>query len=356
MTKQEQTKLRLLNMINEGNLPDGHLPGERELAASFGVGRNTLRAALKELADEGLVVRCRKKGTSVKNTGIVQDKGIAGLIVQTTGHLYDEMYHHLLTLLMGSGYSVRSVSVVQPPESPQTALIERGIKKILASNPQVLVLDGSCLPKLPCAAEIKKHKPVWINFHNAEHRPATTGVWFDYRRAGYLAGKHLIRKGCRHPVLFQHYMPAKIRLAPGIYCQHREKMIADGFSQAMTEGGLDPNLTVINPSGASFQEHSKLLELLSSDANCMPDGFCGSSDYLTVLFMKNLLEFRQKIPKNICFTGIGNTPWSQENALYPFTSVDLNLENAAKMVVRQADLAPEQRENIYIEPKLIVRD
>ena len=47
MTKQEQTKLRLLNMINEGNLPDGHLPGERELAVSFGVGRNTLSKSFK---------------------------------------------------------------------------------------------------------------------------------------------------------------------------------------------------------------------------------------------------------------------------------------------------------------------
>ena len=47
MTKQEQTTLRLLNMINEGNLPDGHLPGERELAASFGVGRNTLSKSFK---------------------------------------------------------------------------------------------------------------------------------------------------------------------------------------------------------------------------------------------------------------------------------------------------------------------
>ncbi|MFE5683020.1 winged helix-turn-helix domain-containing protein [Streptomyces sp. NPDC056512] len=35
--------------------PGDRLPTERELSAAFGVGRNTVRQAVRELADEGLV-------------------------------------------------------------------------------------------------------------------------------------------------------------------------------------------------------------------------------------------------------------------------------------------------------------
>ena len=52
--------------IASGELPaDGRLPGERDLAAEYGVALGTARRAVEELRDRGLVVTLPGKGTFV---------------------------------------------------------------------------------------------------------------------------------------------------------------------------------------------------------------------------------------------------------------------------------------------------
>lgn len=61
-----QIFLILRNRIYGAELSEGDLvPGEQELAAEFGVSRITAKRALNELADAGLVVRERGRGTRV---------------------------------------------------------------------------------------------------------------------------------------------------------------------------------------------------------------------------------------------------------------------------------------------------
>lgn len=53
--------------IAEGELtPSMRLPGERELAAQYGVALGTARRAVRELRDRGLVITLPAKGTYVK--------------------------------------------------------------------------------------------------------------------------------------------------------------------------------------------------------------------------------------------------------------------------------------------------
>lgn len=59
-----QLRLILRERLARGVYPAGlPLPGERLLAQEFGVARVTVRSALERLAEEGLVVRLRGKGT-----------------------------------------------------------------------------------------------------------------------------------------------------------------------------------------------------------------------------------------------------------------------------------------------------
>lgn len=62
LTKYHQIYLVLREQLQEGRFSDG-LPAELLLAEQFGVGRVTVRRALEQLVDEGLIVRIAGRGT-----------------------------------------------------------------------------------------------------------------------------------------------------------------------------------------------------------------------------------------------------------------------------------------------------
>lgn len=77
--KQIATQLR--QQIERGGLRFGDvMPGERELAESFDVSRMTLRAAIDELVDEGLLVRQRGRGTVVSHVRINKQAQVIGFM------------------------------------------------------------------------------------------------------------------------------------------------------------------------------------------------------------------------------------------------------------------------------------
>jgi len=62
----ERVARELVEAISSGRYPLGsRLPTELELCAQFGASRNTVRAALRELQDLGLIERRKKAGTRV---------------------------------------------------------------------------------------------------------------------------------------------------------------------------------------------------------------------------------------------------------------------------------------------------
>ncbi|NUP39195.1 MAG: winged helix-turn-helix transcriptional regulator [Streptomyces sp.] len=56
----------IAEQIRAGRLPEGaRLPGERDLAEQYGVAVNTVRRAIRDLRDQGLVITVPVKGTFV---------------------------------------------------------------------------------------------------------------------------------------------------------------------------------------------------------------------------------------------------------------------------------------------------
>lgn len=67
LTNYRAVKSEILRRITEGDwAPGSLLPGEVELAETFGVARATVNRAMRELTEEGLLERRRKAGTRVR--------------------------------------------------------------------------------------------------------------------------------------------------------------------------------------------------------------------------------------------------------------------------------------------------
>lgn len=71
LSLSRRTHEALLAAIRRGDFRDGKLPAENDLAAALGVSRTTLRAALQNLEQDGIVSRRRGIGTRV----LMQEEG-----------------------------------------------------------------------------------------------------------------------------------------------------------------------------------------------------------------------------------------------------------------------------------------
>lgn len=72
-TTYRDVKADILEKITQGTWPPGGLiPGEMELAATYGCARATVNRAMRELADDGIIERKRKAGTRVRMAPVRQ--------------------------------------------------------------------------------------------------------------------------------------------------------------------------------------------------------------------------------------------------------------------------------------------
>ncbi len=372
MTKTKNIAEELRCRILSGRYPQGKLPGERELASELAVGRGTVRAALQILEKEGVVERRRGAGTIVKIKITDKKDKTAGFIMRTSGHVFDGLYHSVLSTFVANGYSVQSIptnSFVGDAslKHGKIAAFRSAVKKMIDFAPDVIVLDGYCNARVPFRKELWQRDTILFNFFDfADDEPAKAanidftesrprGVWFDFEAIGYLGGKYLLDRGCQKPLLVPQYVPVTSRLNHDYYSQHRERKIAAGFSKALTERGIDPICCIIDCLVQNSKQYIAILEYIFQSPANLPDGFFGSSDVITLKFIKDYLENFGKLPKDIVCLGVGNTPWSNVDSLYPFSSIDFNLESMAEEIVRMAECPVERRKDVYIKPFLVER-
>jgi GntR family transcriptional regulator len=138
-----QLARHLRGQINSGRY--GHrdaLPGERELAERFGVSRVTVRKALKELLDEGLLQQRQGAGTFVNRGPYVEQR------LSTLTSFSEDMKSRGLTA--GSVWLNRSVTTASPEETLALGLspgatVSR-MQRLRTANGNAMALELAIIP------------------------------------------------------------------------------------------------------------------------------------------------------------------------------------------------------------------
>lgn len=87
-----QIKEQILHMIEE--LPANTLiPGEREIALKYGASRMTVRKAIQELVDDGILYRLISKGTFVADRKFWKSANTTPILSETQPHLTNKILY-----------------------------------------------------------------------------------------------------------------------------------------------------------------------------------------------------------------------------------------------------------------------
>jgi DNA-binding LacI/PurR family transcriptional regulator len=345
----------LREKIRNNAFPDGQLPREVDLCAMLGVSRVTVRRALANLSDCGLIIRRRRAGTFVHSKK-TETQSVIGIMMRTQGHVYGDMYSCLSEKLSERGFSTQVVSFQGQSHKDRSEQLRQQVLRLLSQPLRGLIVEGYVLGELPSLKGLQKAMPVLWDFFDAPQPIEATGVWFDYAEAGYQAARFLLDHGCRRPMLIIHRTPLQVRFNPVNYQRHREKQVISGYKKAMQEAGLDGDDLIFDPSFYGHKEYDECIIRIMHDEKMRPDGILGSADSLLLRPLKETMFLKLKVPEEILFVGIGNTPWSSVDSIHPFSSIDLQLDATAEKIVEQVLLPPAKRKDVFIKPKLIVRN
>lgn len=138
---------RLRNLLEEsiraGAFPPGaRLPSEHEVCQQYGVSRATVREALRELVDSGLVVRHHGKGSFV--SGMIEDAVEPVKLVGSLEDLYDQV-ERVVARSVEIDQVQGPVKVLEqlalPPETPLTV-----VRRVREADGRVLAWTVNFLP------------------------------------------------------------------------------------------------------------------------------------------------------------------------------------------------------------------
>lgn len=277
-------KKSIKESIDNGVLVD-KLPGERVLAKDFNVSYMTVRKAIIELVEEGILHKFTTKGTFVshrkmspkktRNLGFFLDENIKDGI---SSPYYSLIFKALNKSAKDKGYNILFFSDLNDLNPVKNQ------KKI----------DGviiCCFPRIEeKIQEIKKYLPIVLldNIAADKSLPSVTIDNFN---------------SCRYSTEFISTLGHKrIGFISGLLDSDVCKDRLHGFTNALSKLGLSLDKSLIFKGDYSYESGEKAGEYFAS-LNEPPTAILSANDSMAIGAMKILQEKGFKIPKDICMIG-----------------------------------------------------
>lgn len=258
------------------------IASERDLAESFEASRVSVRAAIKILVNEGILVQLRGKGTYIVPS-VLFDTLYVLCSPDIKGN--DPFYTNFLVEITNlAAKQAIKISMVNPEHPIQSSI----------PSPLVIIgqMDDATLDKLKASAG------QLFAIQRYAHRDDIIQIYFDDYRIGSKAAKILYDSGHRTFTLLggpDKYDSSRLRKQGFLdYCQHQ------GISvQVMTEK--------MNWEGGRRAADS----LLSSE---LPDAIFAVNDWMAAGFIQGLRENGRRIPADISIIGCDDIPLASQMA------------------------------------------
>lgn len=236
---------QLRDMIQKQFVHAEDMPSERVLAQQLGVSRDTVRAALQRLADEGLITPSRARS----RRSVTPTRPEAGIMARTVALLSTEatdiqelsnapsgwdkyLQYHITLGIQQSNLYVLNVN--------QAILTDEALDHLIASRP------ACCVATYRFAAS-DEGRAILTALHEAGIRVIANGtgpelarydtVYSDHRAGSHALTRWLMERGCRRIQRFWRFS------SPRPWIDQRNL----GYEQALADSGLQPLPAVHTP-------------------------------------------------------------------------------------------------------------
>ena len=187
-------------LITSGVIKNGDkFPSENILQKKFGYSRQTVRTALAQLEEEGLISRVKGSGTYVSydDMGADEEKPRIGLILSYfSDYLFPQVYEGIKSVLDDKGYIIE-VAVTRNRLNDEVMFLEGFLKKNLAG----LIIEGTRSsfpnPNIRLYQEIRRRNIPTLFIHNHYDNQKFDSMELSDSRGGYELTKMLIQNGHR---------------------------------------------------------------------------------------------------------------------------------------------------------------
>lgn len=348
--KYKQVKDLILENIRENIFPDGSfLPPENELMKKFSVSRNTIRTALKQLRDEGIIIT-RQGQQSQVDAGKVINGGprrkLAWLDVGYVGNedVYFEIFKHLSYCAENENMSLDYINF------QFGASIENFIRNSSSYEGIVITgrinernIDRKTLETLSSLDNI-------VSIDKVSGMPSGLTIGTDNYMGAKMAVEHLAAAG-RKQIAF-------LGISNGFYVYSPFSERLKGYKDTLAENKLcdDPGLIVISAEiSDSYDVRPQLMKILKKHPDV--DAFFAITDFIAVQTLYALKGMDIKVPFDISVIGFDGLPLG-ETVSPRLTSISHPFAEIAETVVKKImdGTVSSSKKYIPVKPYLVSRE
>ncbi len=336
----------------------GQLPSEAQLVERFKVSRPTVARALRDMQDEGLILRRAGSGTFVRpQTASKSGVQVLGLLLPERGttEIFDAICGELGALARVQGFGLLWGGSPLPhadrDSTPEHArevcrqFIEKNVAGVFFA-PLESPAEAEAINKELLELFRQAGIPVVLLDRDVTPFPTRSAsdlVSLDNFSAGFMLAEHLVRLGCKK-LLFV----ARPGSAPTVDAR------ISGVREALLRYGLDPNANIVaqgDPTDAKF------VRKLQAGHAC--DGILCANDFTAAELLKTLHTLKIQVPAKVRVAGFDDMRYA---TLLPvaLTTIHQPCGELAEVAframqerIREPGIPPR---TLTVAPRLVVRE